>query len=81
MAKPREYFCFDFCLGTTWIAIKLAVANGLSISCSLGRWYGPLLNLSFLDVYGVACVVPKNTQRVPEITLLFFHNLCMDPIS
>jgi hypothetical protein len=27
------------------------VAIGTTISCSLGKWYGPVLSLSFLDVY------------------------------
>jgi hypothetical protein len=29
-----------------------AEATGTTISCSLGRWYGPMLSQSFLDVYG-----------------------------
>jgi len=29
-----------------------AVANGTTIPCSLGRQYGPVHSLSFLDVYG-----------------------------
>ncbi len=43
-------FCFFF--GTACSAILFAVATGTTISSSLGRQYGPVLSLSFLDVYG-----------------------------
>jgi hypothetical protein len=50
MAKPRSRF---LCFGTACGAIMVEVANGTTISCSLGRQYWPVLSLSFLDVYGL----------------------------
>jgi hypothetical protein len=51
-------FCFDFCFGTLYGAIVAAVDTGTTISCSLGRQYGPLLSLFFLDVYGAMIDTP-----------------------
>jgi hypothetical protein len=41
-----------FCFGTACSSIIFAVAIVTTISCSLGRWYGPMLSISFFDVYG-----------------------------
>jgi hypothetical protein len=51
MSMPWECFCFDFSFGTACGAIMFAAANGITISCSFGRWYWPVLSLYFLDVY------------------------------
>jgi hypothetical protein len=40
----------DF-FGTACGTIIFAEATGTTISCILGRWYGPLFSLSFLNVY------------------------------
>jgi hypothetical protein len=51
MAMPWKCFCLDFALGqTTCGTVLLAVATGTTISCSLGRHFGP--GLSFLEIYG-----------------------------
>jgi hypothetical protein len=34
-----------------------AVAADTIISCAFGRWYGPVLSLSFLDVYGIRILI------------------------
>jgi hypothetical protein len=51
-------FCFYFCFGASHGAIMPVVATGTTISCSQGRRYGPVLSLSFLDVYGAMTGTP-----------------------
>jgi hypothetical protein len=46
-----EMFLFWFYIGTECGAIMFAMATGTTISCSLGRQYGPVLRLSFLDAF------------------------------
>jgi hypothetical protein len=43
---------FRSCFVSACGAIMLAAATGTTISCLLGRQYGPVLSLSLLDVYG-----------------------------
>jgi hypothetical protein len=45
-------FCFYFNSGKQCGTIMFGEATGTTISCCLGRWYGPMLSQSFLDVYG-----------------------------
>jgi hypothetical protein len=52
MAMPRECFCFDFSFWFSMWHHYFAVASDTITSCSLGRQYGPVFSLSFLDVYG-----------------------------
>jgi hypothetical protein len=51
MTMIRQCFCFDFCFGKACGTIMFAVATGATISCSLGRQYGPVPSLSFLDIH------------------------------
>jgi hypothetical protein len=41
------------------VAPFFAVATGTSISCSLGRRYGPVFSLTFIDVYGLNSAVAR----------------------
>jgi len=52
MTMPRECFCFDFWFWYSMWHHYFIVAIGTTISCSLGRRYGPVFSLSFLGVYG-----------------------------
>jgi hypothetical protein len=45
-----------------------AVATDVTISCSQGRQYGPVLNLFFLDVYG-GVGVGGITVNLPAVLL------------
>jgi len=47
-------FWFWFCYGTACGAIAFAMATGMTLTCSLGRRYGPILSLSFFDAYGIS---------------------------
>ncbi len=49
---PLEGFCFDFVL-VDHVAPIFAVSTGTTISCSLGGKYGPVLCISFFDVYAL----------------------------
>jgi hypothetical protein len=59
-------FLYDFCFGTAFGAIMFAVVTGTTISCSLGRWYGPVRGLSFLDVYGSFTLILTQLAREPS---------------
>jgi len=52
---PRECFYFDFCFAKAHGTIMFAVATGTTICCCKGRLWGPMLSLSFLDVYACNC--------------------------
>ncbi len=49
MFRLSRCFRFDFWFGITCVIISFAVAIGTTISCSLGRLYGPVFSLSYLD--------------------------------
>jgi hypothetical protein len=52
MAMPWVFFCFNFDLVKHVEPICLQFADLFKdISCCLGRQYGPVLSLSFFDVY------------------------------
>jgi hypothetical protein len=46
-----------------------AVAPGTTISCSMGRWYGPVLSLSFLVVH------LDDKKRLRDIAIYFSEML------
>ncbi len=50
----KGMFWFWFLIFVQHVASLFAVATGTTISCSLGRQYGPVFSLSFLNIYGIA---------------------------
>ncbi len=52
-------FLFLFCFGMSCGTIMLVVANGTTISCSMGRQHGPVLSLSFFYNYGLSLGTAK----------------------
>jgi hypothetical protein len=57
MAMSKECFSIDFCIGSAYDKI-FAVATGTTISCSLGKHYGPVFSLSSLGVYAGRTLLP-----------------------
>ncbi len=49
--NAKGMFLFSFLIWQSMWRHYFAVATGTTISCSLGRWYGTVFSLSFLDVY------------------------------
>jgi hypothetical protein len=46
-----------------------AKATGTTISCSLGRWYGPVFSLSLLNVYGLTKSSHQSSGRALYLTI------------
>ncbi len=65
MAMPRE--CFYLIWYSMWCHY-FAVATDTITSCSLGKRYGPVFSLSFLDVYD------QVTKRVIKFTPKMFYS-------
>jgi hypothetical protein len=52
-----------------------AVATGTTISCSLGRQYGPVFSPSFLDVYDTAPEVRVIKQKYTAFRLFYLFKV------
>ncbi len=65
----KGMFLFWFLILYSMWRHYFAVATDTITSCSLGRWYGPVYSLSFLDVYGSTQLGPiLNNFLRPKFT-------------